>query len=333
MDSLARIGEAEGEQVAGHQLACEPHGDVAEVDFGLHAGVVGLRDECLQRGFARLHQDLWLPVRDVTPNLLVGDVSTVFLDQAVEDPRDGVALLARRVQVRQQDAVDDRLVRVQRGCPRGQFLPRCGPDRVDGLPDRPPRHVVLTFDLPELHAAAVVTPDRGVQLNLRHLRHDQGLSPGAPRCCPGKYPGAVKTREHHPTVDRGASQTREQLPSRLVNRATPILVARSSTPMWQIVQRLEDAGRKHLPMAPERGLSSLVSDHQYPSRRRFLRVLRHHGLEVGACGAAVFPQRLRGLTSRSLHPVRCVLDGLRLSRGQAGCERGGRVRRHNRQRP
>ncbi|MEU5109174.1 hypothetical protein AB0H07_44195, partial [Streptomyces sp. NPDC021354] len=35
--------------------------------------------------------------------------------------------------------------------------------------------------------------------------------------------GAVKTREHHPTVDRGASQTREQLTSRLVNRATRTL--------------------------------------------------------------------------------------------------------------
>lgn len=31
--------------------------------------------------------------------------------------------------------------------------------------------------------------------------------------------------------------------------------------------------------------------------------------------------------------VRCVLDGLSLSRGQAGRERGGRVQRHNRRRP
>ncbi len=33
---------------------------------------------------------------------------------------------------------------------------------------------------------------RAVQ-QIRHLRHDQGLSSGASRCCPGKYPGAVKT--------------------------------------------------------------------------------------------------------------------------------------------
>ncbi|MCT2546293.1 SIR2 family protein, partial [Streptomyces atratus] len=42
---------------------------------------------------------------------------------------------------------------------------------------------------------------------------------GAPRCCPGKYPSAVKTREHHPTVNLGASQTREQPTALLVNKA------------------------------------------------------------------------------------------------------------------
>jgi hypothetical protein len=65
----------------------------------------------------------------------------------------------------------------------------------------------------------VITPDRRVQLDLGHLRHDQDLSPGASRCCPGKYRSAAKTREHHPTVDLGASQTREQLTSLLVNKA------------------------------------------------------------------------------------------------------------------
>ncbi|MCX5340240.1 phosphoadenosine phosphosulfate reductase [Streptomyces atratus] len=40
------------------------------------------------------------------------------------------------------------------------------------------------------------------------------------RCWPGKYPSDVKTREHHPSVVRGVSQTREQLTSRLVIKAT-----------------------------------------------------------------------------------------------------------------
>ncbi len=68
-----------------------------------------------------------------------------------------------------------------------------------------------------LHAGTVITPNRRVQLDLGHLRQD--LSPGAPRCWPGKYPSSVKTREQHPTVDLGASQTREQLTALLVNKA------------------------------------------------------------------------------------------------------------------
>ncbi|MET9372237.1 hypothetical protein ABZY00_30950 [Streptomyces griseoflavus] len=61
-------------------------------------------------------------------------------------------------------------------------------------------------------------------------RHDQDLSPGTPRCCPGTYLGADKTREHHPTVDLGASQTRVQPPSRLVNIASrPAAIARTTS--------------------------------------------------------------------------------------------------------
>ncbi|WP_413251841.1 DUF6207 family protein [Streptomyces spectabilis] len=64
--------------------------------------------------------------------------------------------------------------------PWHQLLPRLRPDRVPGLPDRPPRHIVLALDLPHRHAVAVVTADHRVRLGLRHLGHDQGLSPGAP---------------------------------------------------------------------------------------------------------------------------------------------------------
>ncbi|WP_254897554.1 hypothetical protein [Kitasatospora sp. NA04385] len=176
---LARVGQPEGEQIAGHQLAGQLHRHVAEVDLGLHPELVRLRDERLDRGLARLHQDLRLAVRDVAADLLVGDLGAVLGDQAVEDPGGRVPLLARRVQISPQDPVDHDLVRVHRARPGRELLPRLRPDRVHGLPDRPPRHVVLARDLAQLHAAAVVAPDRGVQLDLRHLRHDQGLSPGA----------------------------------------------------------------------------------------------------------------------------------------------------------
>lgn len=125
----------------------------------------------------------------------------MFLDQPVEDPGDRVPLLARRVQVRPQDLVDHRLVAVQPGRPRRQLLARLRPGRVQRLPHRPPRHAVLALKPPHRHAATVVTPDRRVQLDLRHPRHDQHLSPGACRRCPGKNPRASQTRRHHPSVD------------------------------------------------------------------------------------------------------------------------------------
>ena len=83
------------------------------------------------------------------------------------------------------------------------------PLRADGSAGR------IALQLPHHQAGPVIPTDRRVQLGLRHLRQDQDLSPATPRCCPGKPPTAFKTREHHPTVETGASQTRVQPPSRL----------------------------------------------------------------------------------------------------------------------
>ncbi len=220
MDGLARIRQAEGEQVAGHQLAGQPHTHVAEVDFRLMTGLVGLRDERLQRRLAGLDQDFRLPAGNVVADHSVGDVRPVFFDQPVKDPGDRVPLLARRVEVRPQDLVDRRLERIQGGGTGRELLARLRPGRVQRLPHRPPRHAVLALKLPHRHAAPMVTPDRRVQLDLRHPRHDQHLSPRASRCCPGKRPGASQTHQHHPTVDRGASQTHRQVTSLLLDKAS-----------------------------------------------------------------------------------------------------------------
>ncbi len=220
VNGLARVGQAKREQIAGHQLAGQTHRHVAEVDLRLVTRKVRLRHERLHRGLARGREDLRLPVGDVAPDHLIGDIGAVLLDQPVEDPGDRVPLLARRVEVRPKHLVDHRLVGIQRRRPRRKLLAGLRPDRVHGLLHGPPRHVVLALKLAHLHTGTVITPDRRVQLDLGHLRHDQDLSPGASRCCPGKYPSAVETREHHPTVDPGASQTREQLTALLVNKAT-----------------------------------------------------------------------------------------------------------------
>lgn len=52
-------------------------------------------------------------------------------------------------------------------------LPGLRPDRVHSLLDRPPRHVALVLKLAHLHVGTVITPDRRVQLDLRHLRRAQ----------------------------------------------------------------------------------------------------------------------------------------------------------------
>ncbi|MFI9825653.1 hypothetical protein ACIHFC_35325 [Streptomyces sp. NPDC052013] len=52
VDGLARIRQPEGEQIAGDQLAGEPHRHVAEVDLGLHTGLMRLRHERFHGGLA-----------------------------------------------------------------------------------------------------------------------------------------------------------------------------------------------------------------------------------------------------------------------------------------
>lgn len=66
VDGLARIRQTEREQVAGHQLAGQPHRHVTEVHFGLMTGLVGLRDERFQGRPAGLNQDLGLPAGEMS---------------------------------------------------------------------------------------------------------------------------------------------------------------------------------------------------------------------------------------------------------------------------
>ncbi len=87
----------------------------------------------LPPGLARGCEDLWLPVGDVAPDHLVGDVGAVLLNELVEGPGDRMALFARRVQVCPPYLVDDRLVRIQCGRPRRKLLAGLRSDRVHGL--------------------------------------------------------------------------------------------------------------------------------------------------------------------------------------------------------
>ncbi|MFD5342045.1 hypothetical protein [Streptomyces hawaiiensis] len=154
VDGLARVRQPEGEQIAGHQLAAQAHGHVTEVHLSLVTGQMSLRDERLQRRLAGLDQDLWLPASDVVAHHPVGDARPVLLDQPVKDPGDRVPLLAWRVQIRPQDLIDHRLVRIQSGGSGRQLLTRFRPGRVQRIPYRPPGHAVLALRPPHRHAAA-----------------------------------------------------------------------------------------------------------------------------------------------------------------------------------
>ena len=113
MHRLAGVGHSQREQVHGDQLTAQPDRDLAEIDLGLSAGEVGLRDEPARVAAPLLDPDLRPALGDVGPHHRVGDVGhAVLVDEPSEDPGGGVPLLARRVQVGHQDLIDDRLERV-----------------------------------------------------------------------------------------------------------------------------------------------------------------------------------------------------------------------------
>jgi hypothetical protein len=88
-----------------------------------------------------------------------------------------VALIPGRVQINEQDLVDQQRERIQLRRPR-----RSGcrawlrPSRGQGLVDRASGDAVLALQRPVRHAIAGVAPQRGVQLDLRLARRHRGCS-------------------------------------------------------------------------------------------------------------------------------------------------------------
>ncbi len=112
---LARVGEPKAEQRPGYELAAQADGDVAEVNLGLAAREVLLRDERVGRFPSDLDANLAASGGDVLADHPVrhhpGPV--VFVKQSIEDPLRRVSLLPRRVEVRAQPVVDHHSVRVK----------------------------------------------------------------------------------------------------------------------------------------------------------------------------------------------------------------------------
>lgn len=127
------VGHPQREQVHRDQLTGQADRDVTEVDLGLPARQVGLWNEPTQVASAVLDADLGFAPGDVGPHNRVGDADhAVLVDEPGEDAGRGVPLLARRVQVLDQDLLNDRSERVQLRAP-------CRVGRAFGWPGRPKR--------------------------------------------------------------------------------------------------------------------------------------------------------------------------------------------------
>lgn len=197
---LARIRQAEAEQVADHALPGQTHRHVPEVGLGLHPGTVRLRNERLNGTAAGCRPDLTPAHRDVVADHAVGDgAGLMLLKQPVEDAFRGVSLLARRVQINPQHLVNQRLVGIQAGLPRRQLLARPGPGRLQCVLHGGVADAVLAHHGPLRHPSTAVPTDRRVQLDPRSRRHRRPL---AARSRPMLPPQALWCCRNSPTPTR-----------------------------------------------------------------------------------------------------------------------------------
>jgi hypothetical protein len=183
-----RQAQREQEHLGGHPVQVDPH--IPEVDLSLIARAVGLQHERLRRPSTLLDPDLRTAKEDVVPHHRVGHaLRVVLVQQPVEDPFDGMPLLARRIQVHPQDLVDRQLERVKTRAPRRRLLPRRRPHRLQCQRDRLAAHPVLGRQSPAGQPFDLcVTADRRIQLDLGkwHLGHPGLLD--APRILPPQGP-------------------------------------------------------------------------------------------------------------------------------------------------
>lgn len=181
---------------------------VGEVDLGLRAWLVHLRDVDLLRRPARLGPDLRPAHVHVVPHRRVRDLGQlVLLDQPGMDPPRGMPLLARRRQVLPQHAVDQRLGRVQ---PRRRTVRRCTPyrsasPRIDSSSRRASRRI----------ASNSSTLDRTLRPSHTH----------APTTTPNSADGATPDRHNHPGVSTSGARS-----NRHTVHLTPTGGARSDRP-------------------------------------------------------------------------------------------------------
>lgn len=107
----SRVAEAQHEQLHGAQLAADHDLRLAEVDLGLRAGLMGLRN-----GAFCAEAELALEPGDRAADLALGDVGSVLCCQPLVDALGGVALLRWRGEVRVEPVCDQRQVGAELRC-------------------------------------------------------------------------------------------------------------------------------------------------------------------------------------------------------------------------
>lgn len=151
VDRLARVGQPKREQkhLGLHPGPHDPQ--ISEVDLRLRTGRVVLRDEHLGQLPTRLRRDPRPGLPHIVTHRRIGHHQLVLLDQPIADPQRGMTLLARRVQIRPEHRVDQRLHRVQHRRRTHRHLPRRWLRRGEGLPHRPPVDPMPHRELADRH--------------------------------------------------------------------------------------------------------------------------------------------------------------------------------------
>lgn len=162
----SRARQAHREHEALGERALEGEVDLAEVDLGLGAGLVQLRDRDDLRQIPHLPATL----ADVGAHRRLSKVRLVLVDEALEDTPGCVALLRRCGLVLLEDLVDRRLVGPERRCSALGHLAGRRDRRGQGLAHHAAMHVVLRRERANRQAkVAVITSYRFEQLHPRHL--------------------------------------------------------------------------------------------------------------------------------------------------------------------
>ncbi|MFF3412301.1 hypothetical protein ACFYW8_40390 [Streptomyces sp. NPDC002742] len=143
---LARVRQPQRELVETRHITGQHHADLTEVDLCLSPRQVRLRNEHGLRTDPRVLPDLRTPVLHIGADHRIRDLmGVVLVHQPVEDPLSCVPLLGRRVQIRPQDPVDQRLVWIKPRFTAPVLSARLRPLAVQSPTQGPPRDVVLAL--------------------------------------------------------------------------------------------------------------------------------------------------------------------------------------------